>query len=165
VPGGNVGERIVTIGSAVSAPDRSVSDRYALWRTAAAMWRDHPIAGVGPKRFAEYRDVYAPLELSSGSDVEDAQLGFRREPLLSPHNMYLLVLSEQGLLGAVGFGLLLASIAAAAWRRRSVVAVGIMAWTLVNFAYGDIGGATSVFVSVLIGLAVWWALAPVGERT
>ena len=40
------------------------------------------------------------MALSSGSDTEGAGAAFRKQPLLSPHNMYLLVLSEQGALGA-----------------------------------------------------------------
>jgi hypothetical protein len=57
------------------------------------------VAGVGLKGFPEHRDGHASLALSSGSDTEGAGAAFRKQPLLSPHNMYLLVLSEQGLVG------------------------------------------------------------------
>lgn len=175
-----VGSRLATLGTLLSAPDRSVSDRYDLWWTAAQMWRDHPVAGVGLKLFPAYRDSYAPLSLSSGSDVSDRNIEFLREPLLSPHNMYLLVLSEQGLLGALALGGLLLGLAAMTLRRTwlaregagppdgsapdgrivSVVAVGVVTWTLVSFLYGDIGGSTAVLMSVLLGLALWWAVQP-----
>jgi len=169
-----VAARIATIASAASAPDRSVQDRYDLWQAALGAWRDHPVTGVGLKQFPFFRDSYAPLSLSSGSDVADPALGFRREPLLSPHNMYLLVLSEQGIAGLVGFCALLITLALmTAFRanqaRRtagpqgrlfSVAATGVVAWTLVNYAFGDIGGPTTVLTSVLLGLAMWWALRP-----
>jgi O-antigen ligase len=175
--GTGLGARFATIGSSVTSPDRSVSDRYELWQTAIAEWQDHPVTGVGLKQFAVYRDSYAPLHLSSGSDVADASLGFRRVPLLSPHDMYLLVLSEQGLVGAVAFGGLLLGLAVVAWRRTrqaagrtgppdgrqpdgrlvSVASVGIVAWTLLDFIDSDLGGQSTVLTSVLLGVALWWA--------
>lgn len=176
----SVGERLGTIPTSVTSPDRSVGDRYALWATAIAIWRDDPVTGVGPKGFRAHRDAYAPLQLSSGSDVADPGLGFRREPLLSPHNMYLLVLSEQGLAGALAFGVLVPGLAVVSWRRTRQLdglpdpgdgrpsegrligglAVGTLAWTLINFCFNDIGGPSTVLMSVLIGLALWWAVQP-----
>jgi O-antigen ligase len=169
-----VAARIATIASAATTPDRSVQDRYDLWHTALDVWRDRPVTGVGLKQFPYFRDAHAPLSLSSGSDVADPQIGFRREPLLSPHNMYLLVLSEQGLAGLIGFGGLLLTLAfmtvnRARLARRtarpqgrlvSIAATGIVAWTLVNFGFGDIGGPSTVLTSVTLGLAVWWVLRP-----
>jgi len=177
---GEAGTRLATVGTVTSAPDRSVADRYDLWRTAAGMWQDHPVTGVGLKQFPAYRDTYAPLSLSSGSDVSDQTIGFLREPLLSPHNMYLLVLSEQGLVGGLAFCGLLLGLAAMTLRRTllaregadapdgsapdgrlvSVAAVGAVTWILVSFAYGDIGGSTTVLISILLGLAMWWAVQP-----
>jgi O-antigen ligase len=179
-----VGVRVATIATSISDPDRSVSDRYDLWATATGMWRDQPLTGVGMKMFPAYRDSYAPLHLSSGSDVEDPSRGFHREPLLSPHNMYLLVLSEQGLIGALGFGGFLVGLATSTWRRTrraagrlglldgrlpdgrliSAVSVGTLSWTLVNFLFSDIGGQPTVLIAVIIGLALWWALQPLPRR-
>jgi hypothetical protein len=96
-----VEERLTSIVDVGSAPDRSVTDRYALWSAATGIWQDSPVSGVGPKNFAAHRDGHASLGLSSGSDTAGAGLEFQKEPLLSPHNMYLLVLSEQGLVGIV----------------------------------------------------------------
>jgi O-antigen ligase len=114
---GSLDERLTSILAAGSAPDRSVQDRYALWTTAVDIWVDHPITGVGLKGFAEHRDSYAPMALSAGSDVNDRTSGFRREPLLSPHNQYLLVLSEQGTVGIAAFGTLLGTLTVAALLR------------------------------------------------
>ena len=161
-------ERVTSIGSSGSEPDRSVKDRYALWGTAVDIWRDHPVFGVGLKDFHQYRDTYAPMSLSAGSDVDDPTAGFRREPLLSAHNQYLMVLSEQGVVGAGAFGGMLLALGIGAVRRRrpddpeastmegrflDLLAPGVLAWTLVDFAYGDIGsGPTGIVLAVLLGL-------------
>jgi len=134
-----------------------------LWGAAVNMWRDHPVFGVGLKDFHHYRDTYAPMSLSAGSDVDDLTAGFRREPLLSAHNQYLMVLSEQGVVGAVSFGGLLLALGASAVRRRpartveerflDLAAPGLLMWTLVDFSYGDIGaGPTGVVLAVSFGL-------------
>ncbi|MFF5717470.1 O-antigen ligase family protein [Streptomyces buecherae] len=98
---GLMAERLDSITRVSAAPDRSVTDRYSLWAAATDIWRDHPVTGVGPKGFAAHRDGHASIGLSAASDTAGAGHAFQREPLLSPHNMYLLVLSEQGLIGAV----------------------------------------------------------------
>ena len=162
---GTIDERVTSIGSSSSAPDQSVQDRYALWHAALAIWADHPIVGVGLKDFAGYRDSYASVALSAGSDVGDRSSGISREPLLSAHNQYLMVLSEQGTVGILAFGGLLVSLVAGSLRRREtrlpaaeerfldLVAPAIMVWTLIDFAYGDIGaGPTSVLLAVVLGL-------------
>ncbi|MFI6070380.1 O-antigen ligase family protein [Actinoplanes sp. NPDC051343] len=164
---GAVDQRVASIASVGSAPDQSVRDRYALWHTAIAIFKDHPVVGVGLKDFAEYRDSYASVELSAGSDVGDKATGISREPLLSAHNQYLMVLSEQGTVGILAFGGLLAALTVGALRRRDVrlpspgqrfldlAGPAVMVWTLVDFAYGDIGaGPTSVLLAVVLGLAV-----------
>jgi O-antigen ligase len=158
-------QRVTSIAEVRSAPDQSVRDRYALWHAALEIWADHPVTGVGLKDFAEYRDSYASVELSAGSDVGDRTSGMSREPLTSAHNQYLMVLSEQGTIGFLAFGGLLLSLAAGALRRRpaslpddaerflDLAAPALMAWTLVDFLYGDIGaGPTSVLLAVLLGL-------------
>ena len=167
-----VDERLTSIVSSGSAPDRSVRDRYALWGTAVDIWADHPVAGVGLKDFAKVRDTYAPMSLSAGSDVDDPQGGFRREPLLSAHNQYLMVLAEQGTVGILAFGSLIGTLTVGAFRRRvrpardgdrqqtgidtrflALAAPGVMVWTLIDFLYGDIGaGPTGVLLAVLLGL-------------
>ncbi|MFE0461614.1 O-antigen ligase family protein [Kitasatospora sp. NPDC058965] len=164
--GGGVTERLDSIGSVSGGnEDHSVSDRYDLWTTARAIWADHPVTGAGPKSFQQLRDSHAPLRLSSGSDAADSTIGFTREPLLSPHNMYFLVLSEQGLVGAVAYlGFFLALLIGAARRPGSAgpAALGLLCWVLVDFLYADIGGTTTVLTSVILGVATWWAL-PAGE--
>ncbi|MFG2552950.1 O-antigen ligase family protein [Streptomyces sp. NPDC048581] len=173
-----VQERLTSITQVADAPDQSVVDRYTLWAAAAGMWRENPVTGVGLKAFPAHRDGHASLALSSGSDTEGAGQAFRRQPLLSPHNMYLLILSEQGLLGllTVAGGWLALLVCAARRLRRGVQgrraghapdcalpACGLLLWQLVNFLYADIGGPSTVLTAICFGLAAWWALS--GDET
>ncbi|MFE3072702.1 O-antigen ligase family protein [Streptomyces sp. NPDC059247] len=162
-----VQERVTSITRVAAAPDQSVTDRYTMWAAAGRMWRTEPVTGIGLKGFPAYRDSNASLALSSGSDTAGAGAVFQRQPLLSPHNMYLLVLSEQGLFGllalAGGWVALLVR-GLRRWRLGpdlALVATGLLGWQLVDFFYADIGGPSTVLMSVVLGLAAWWALAEV----
>jgi len=165
-------ERLASITQVTDAPDQSVLDRYTMWAAATDMWHEHPVTGVGLKAFPAYRDAHASLALSSGSDIEGAGQAFRRQPLLSPHNMYLLVLSEQGLLGLLTVaGSWLALLVCALHRLRragrardcALAACGLVLWHLVDFLYADIGGPSTTLTAVCFGLVAWWSLA--GEET
>ncbi|MFI7388377.1 O-antigen ligase family protein [Streptomyces sp. NPDC049813] len=169
-------ERLSSITQVTATPDQSVTDRYTMWAAAVGMWQEHPATGVGLKNFPAYRDSHASIALSAGSDVAGAGAAFRRQPLLSPHNMYLLVLSEQGLLGlcaVVGSwaALLVCGVRRLAAAHRSargldcaLLACGLLTWQLIDFAYADIGGPSTVLTAVVFGLAAWWALAPAAVR-
>ncbi|UGY94963.1 O-antigen ligase family protein [Streptomyces gobiensis] len=171
-----IGQRLSSITQVTAAPDRSVTDRYAMWAAAVSMWRDHPATGVGLKGFPAHRDGHASVGLSSASDTAGAGMEFQREPLLSPHNMYLLVLSEQGLIGVTALVGGWAALLACGLRRLAtarprgpaadcgLIAAGLLIWQLVDFGYTDIGGPTSVLTAVVFGLVAWWALRP-GART
>ncbi|MEI5520874.1 O-antigen ligase family protein [Streptomyces brasiliscabiei] len=97
-------DRISSITQVADAPDQSVTDRYTMWAAAVGMWSEQPLDGVGLKGFPEHRDGHASLALSAGSDIAGAGTAYQKQPLLSPHNMYLLVLSEQGLIGLLTLG-------------------------------------------------------------
>jgi O-antigen ligase len=174
--GDSVATRLGSIASVAGAPDHSVSDRYDLWTTAERIWRQHPVTGVGPKEFPQFRDAHAPLRLSAGSDTAGAGQSYSREPLLSPHNMYLLVLSEEGLVGLTAFLALFLGLLTGAVRRTransgpsgtargraeaglGAALLGLLVWQLVDFLYADIGGPTTVLVSFVLGLAAHWSL-------
>ncbi|MEU7647650.1 O-antigen ligase family protein [Streptomyces huasconensis] len=171
-------QRLSSITQVTGTPDQSVTDRYTMWAASADMWRERPVTGVGLKGFPDHRDSHASLALSSGSDTAGAGSGFVRQPLLSPHNMYLLVLGEQGLLGlltlAGGWAALLVC-GLRRWKRRcarpdgpggpeldcALLACGLLIWQLVDFVYADIGGPSTVLTAVAFGVAAWWA---VGSR-
>ncbi|MFI8518469.1 O-antigen ligase family protein [Streptomyces sp. NPDC085481] len=162
-----VKERATSITQVAAAPDQSVTDRYTMWAAAGRMWRSEPLTGVGLKGFPAYRDSHASLALSSGSDTAGAGAAFQRQPLLSPHNMYLLVLSEQGLIGLIALAGSWTALLVASLRRRrlgadcALVAIGLLSWQLIDFFYADIGGPSTVLMSVVLGLAAWWSLAEV----
>ncbi|MEV6002592.1 O-antigen ligase family protein [Streptomyces griseomycini] len=168
-------ERLDSITQVTDAPDQSVVDRYTLWASATGMWREHPLTGVGLKNFPAYRDEHAGLALSSGSDVEGAGEEFHKQALLSPHSMYLLVLSEQGLIGLLALAgswlaLLVCGLRRLLRARRhgrgsdcGLVACGLLVWTLTDFVYGDIGGPSTVLTAMGLGLTAWWALADGGR--
>ncbi|MCX5557807.1 O-antigen ligase [Streptomyces sp. NBC_00038] len=163
-------ERISSITQVADAPDQSVTDRYTMWAAAVGMWREHPLTGVGLKGFPDHRDGHASLALSSGSDTGGAGAAFRKQPLLSPHNMYLLILSEQGLIGLLALAgswlaLLVCALRGLVRVRRTpsgldcaLVACGLLSWQLIDFMYADIGGPSTVLTAVCFGLVGWWAL-------
>ncbi|MFJ9146759.1 O-antigen ligase family protein [Streptomyces sp. NPDC102270] len=167
-------DRVDSITQVTDAPDQSVTDRYTMWAAAVGMWREQPLTGVGLKGFPEQRDGHASLALSAGSDTEGAGAAFRRQPLLSPHNMYLLVLAEQGLVGLLALAgswlaLLVCGLRGLVRARGSgrgldcaLVGCGLLVWQLTDFAYADIGGPSTVLTAVCLGVVAWWAL--VGSR-
>ncbi|WP_406501655.1 O-antigen ligase family protein [Streptomyces sp. NBC_00500] len=163
-------ERISSITQVADAPDQSVVDRYTMWAAAVDMWSEHPLTGVGLKAFPDHRDGHASLALSSGSDTGGAGAAYRKQPLLSPHNMYLLVLSEQGLIGLLALAgswlaLLVCGLRGLVRVRRTpsgidcaLVGCGLLIWQLIDFVYADIGGPSTVLTAVVFGLVGWWAL-------
>ncbi|TMQ92802.1 O-antigen ligase family protein [Actinomadura soli] len=176
VMGGGVGggsqavvERSKTMVGSISDPDQSVDDRYSLWTAAVRIWEDNPATGVGVKNFPAFRDAYAGIELSSGSETDDPVHGYSRQPLLSPHSEYLLFLSEQGAVGFAGFAALIGVIVAGLWRRRSVrdpfwlASLGLMTFLLVNFLYADLGGPTCALAAVVLGVVASRAFGAVRE--
>ncbi|MFM9611119.1 O-antigen ligase family protein [Streptomyces niveiscabiei] len=169
-------ERVSSITQVTDTPDQSVTDRYTMWAAAIGMWHEHPLTGVGLKGFPEHRDAHASLALSSGSDTEGAGSGYVKQPLLSPHNMYLLILSEQGLLGllALAGGWLalltcaLRNLARAHKHQQgsldcALIACGLSVWQLTDFMYADIGGPSTVLTAICVGLIAWSGLAANSE--
>lgn len=82
-------QRIGTIGSEVS--EGTLTKRTYIWDAGLAVYREHPIVGVGAGAFGA--SVYSKLDI----------------PYVA-HNSYLSVLVELGIVGAVLFAMLLASL-------------------------------------------------------
>jgi murein biosynthesis integral membrane protein MurJ len=164
--------RFTSIFSSTSDPDQSVTDRYSLWHAAIGMGEEYPVSGVGLKQFQNFRDSKAPIALSGGGQTDSSTNGYQVEPLLSPHNMYLLAFSEQGVPGAAVFLFLLVGLPLLAllrvWRTRKTgpparLAFGLAAagwglWGMLDFLYADIGGPTTVLYSVLLGIVLAHAM-------
>lgn len=145
-----------------STADQSVKDRYALWTASVGMWTDHPVTGVGIKNFPVFMSAYVPLSFAGGTSESPLEI-------MSPHNMYMLFLSEQGFLGLLAFLAFLSSLGLAAARRLEkmdksstegifgLVVLGFLATYLTSSLYGDFGGSTMVLDAVLFGSLIWLA--------
>ncbi len=91
------------------APDVSSAVRLDLWSSALRMFEAHPAFGVGYLNFANQLPAY----YQATGDYEVMLLQF---PLLHfAHNTYLTVLSQTGLVGAVGIGSLVVLGVRRAW--------------------------------------------------
>ncbi|WP_448611150.1 O-antigen ligase family protein [Geodermatophilus sp. URMC 60] len=165
----DIGRRVDSLLSAESAPDQSLLDRLALWRAAQQMTLDRPLTGIGPRAFPEHRDAYADLSLLGSSDISFASdLDFQQVALKSPHSLYLLIASEQGLIVVLLYGTLAAVLLVRglvrASRRRSdastslaLIGAGLLTYELVNTVTGDIGGPGSLLIGIALGVAGWAA--------
>lgn len=165
-----VAQRLDSITQVADDPDQSVTDRYTLWAAAVDMWREDPLTGVGLKEFPAHRDSDASIALSAGGDTDGAGAGFEVQPLLSPHNMYLLVLSEQGVIGELGLvgswlALLVCAVRKLPGARRgrrgagiAFAVCGLLVFQLIDFVYADIGGPSTVLTALMLGLAASWSL-------
>ena len=96
--------------SMTSNADRSVNQRFVLWRAGVKMSRDYPVLGVGLGRFPEKIDQYTEVALSE-NDPRDA------------HNAYLLTAAELGIPAAMVMVVMLLWLAATTtvlyFRRRA----------------------------------------------
>ncbi|HYF64729.1 MAG TPA: O-antigen ligase family protein, partial [Herpetosiphonaceae bacterium] len=90
----------------------SSSARLSIWRSAAAMLADHPLAGVGMGQFYYYFNPEV-----GGTYIEEQ---LRDDPAESktahPHNLILDLLLRVGLLGALAFAALIGRTAWRGWR-------------------------------------------------
>jgi O-antigen ligase len=76
--------------------------RFHLWQAGWAVWRDSPITGVGIGGFAPAAQDY----LDFRTQIED----------LPPHNMFVGLLSETGIVGFLLFAVLIGGCMRRAWR-------------------------------------------------
>jgi O-antigen ligase len=88
----------------------SLGTRTPKWETALAIWRDHPVFGVGLERFADYFHEYRSPALAVASGI--------RRTTDTPHNIPLDMLANGGLLLLVAY---LAFVGATLW----ALAVGL----------------------------------------
>jgi O-antigen ligase len=84
--------------------------RIPLWLTAFSMFADAPILGHGPHTFGLfYLDYLHRLEIPAWLSVDVRPLGW-------VHNVYLQVLAEQGIVGALALLALITCAVRLAWR-------------------------------------------------
>ncbi|MET7690722.1 O-antigen ligase family protein [Streptomyces sp. NPDC005483] len=91
-------------------PDANSAVRLDLWSSALRMFEAHPLFGVGYLNFADQLPAYYQA-------TGDYEIMFLQFPLLEfAHNTYLTVLSQTGLVGAVGIGAIVVLGVRRAWR-------------------------------------------------
>jgi len=119
-------------------PEAIAKGRIAVWQVARAMIAEHPLVGQGlgaaPRDFERIR----------------AKLGIEtlpRDAHLSPHNTYLLVTSELGLLGLAAFLLMMAAVVIGVRAPGNLVARDAATWPVA----GVVGGLVGYTLTMLTG--------------
>jgi len=112
-----VAARLLTVKSIAGADkegrlDSSVEKRRILLRSGLGMFDDHPLTGVGAGNFNTYYEKYASRIGMSGIDY-----GIRGEHEF-PHNLYLEIASETGLIGLTVYLAIAVSILSSLWNAR-----------------------------------------------
>ena len=106
------------------------SVRMDLWRSAGAMFLDHPATGVGPGAYG--------IELRSYRNP-----GLARDNVTTAHNLYLNIAAEMGVLGVLVAAWLILALAWAWWRRWRGEEPGTSQWWRVT----GIGAALAGFAA------------------
>jgi tetratricopeptide (TPR) repeat protein/O-antigen ligase len=140
--------------------------RWDLWRSALAMFRDHPLVGVGPAAYGTALRLYRdPL--------------VARDYLTTAHNLYLNTGAETGIFGLLAGAWLLLALAWAWWRRWHGETPGSAPWWRILGAGAALAGLaaqslvdTFVEPAILLPATFFLALilaprpsrAPMGRR-
>jgi O-antigen ligase len=111
-------------------PEAIAKGRIAVWHVAMGLIREHPLVGQGLG--AASRDF----------ERMRAQLGIEtlpRDAHLSPHNTYLLVTSELGLLGLAAFVLMMAAVVIGVRAPGNLAVRDAATWPVAGIAGGLVG--------------------------
>ena len=133
------------------------------------MFVEHPVLGYGPHTFATfYQQHLAGLTIPYWTSVDSAMVPW-------PHNIYLEVLAEQGLVGAAALSVLLFAGCSESWRTRFATSKDVRIYgaaTLSALLALMVAGVVEltflrqwvvIMLFVLLGLAA--KLAPRREQT
>jgi O-antigen ligase len=150
--GARVQRTLLVMRGTEGAVDDASAGRLSIWRTAGAMWRAHPVTGVGVRGFRyAYPDHAAPNDrfVDTASDTGASHA----------HQIVLEILSETGAIGLV-FWLAGAWLAVRAWRRADAAARSrAFAPGLALVAMCFPLNTHFAFYSAWWGLLFWWLLA------
>jgi O-antigen ligase len=149
-------------------PTSSLVTRVLVWHTAYQAFQAHPILGVGVYGFPMVSDQYYTIpKLLYVSYVKD----------LTPHQTYVAVLTETGIVGLLGFGVLLVALIGVVIRllsrfenkardRLRLAVVWSSCYCLVSMWTTDawLYGRGIVLLSILIGLMLVFDLQDRGMR-
>jgi len=112
-------EQILPAAEAPLHPDSSFQERRLLMHVAWLMFADNPVSGVGAGNYSARYDEYVDLTSSEAREYADAS------DLHFPHNLYLEVAAETGLIGlAIFAAVMLAAVATLREARRRFAAAG-----------------------------------------
>lgn len=123
VPGS--GMALARLEKTVALREESVGARLFWWRVTLRMIADHPWLGVGVGRFREAYPAYqrAFFEEHPSERMLSKRFTEVEVPLESPHNQYLHLLADQGMLGFGLFAWLVVSLIAFGRRKLSSIPV------------------------------------------
>ena len=79
------------------SPESSITQRIYIWKASASILKDNFLLGIGPGMFQEYYQFYALKNSTNGMDLS----------VPYPHNIFLAFFIQNGLIGGIGFLLLL----------------------------------------------------------
>jgi O-antigen ligase len=137
--------------------DRASGYRLSLWRTGAAMFRSHPLLGIGPRGYRHVYRQYAP--------PDDFWLARTGTGQTHPHLLLLEVAVECGLLGLCGFALAYALMLNTLRRQTRNGRPGVwllcavIAWLPINAHLAFYAAYWSTLVWLLLGIGLG-AMAP-----
>jgi O-antigen ligase len=87
--------RVKTIGNLSN--QISVTDRFSMWKSAADIWKDYPVLGIGVGQYQKaYQTKYCLPE------SQDYKLP-SKERHNHPHSNFMLILSEAGIVGGTAY--------------------------------------------------------------
>ncbi|MEJ0017325.1 MAG: O-antigen ligase family protein [Acetobacteraceae bacterium] len=128
----------------------SVDFRLSYNLAALAIWDDHPLLGIGPNNSILEIGRHAPLFeqiIRSLDEYRDAA-NVRASPV---HNVYLLMLSETGVVGLVAFLYLLASVI-----RRGVRGAAASEYAVRGICVGAVIGLLGQFTQQTVDFSLWY---------
>jgi O-antigen ligase len=102
--------------------EQTGEDRWIMWGAAFRVWFTHPILGVGIENVGAFAAEYFQPGDLAGVYGDNPSMLWGREP----HNIYIQMLAEQGIVGVVAFGWLFRD----AWRRNAELRApaAVQAW-------------------------------------
>lgn len=140
--------------------------RLLLWQSALHMIRDHPLLGIGPDQFLYYYDPaytshpYLISHLNGQRTIAILQPNFAQ-----PHNLPLDLWLSAGLLGLIGYAVVVVALAGRAVRLlrraggepwRGIAAVGVLGALLATLTHGMLDAA---YFQPDLALVFWWGAA------
>lgn len=146
--------------------------RLLLWQSALHMIRDHPLLGIGPDQFLYYYDpAYTSHPYLISRVNGHPTVAVLQPNLAHPHNLALDLWLSAGLLGLIGYVMVVVALVRRAllmlrhsgkdnggagqpWRR--VAAVGVLGALLATITHGMVDSA---YFLPDLALAFWWGVA------